>query len=93
MAVAALSADDAAETRAMAEDHGVAFPLLFGLDPVEDAERIGAYHDPDRGVVQPAGFVLEGDEVRLAVYANGPIGRLQPEEVLKGIDFLRESGE
>ena len=89
----ALSADDAEEARAMAEDHDVDFLLVHGLDAVEAAERIGAYHDPEQGIVQPAGFLLKGDEVRMAVYANGPIGRLRPEETLREIDYLREHGD
>lgn len=90
MTVVALSADHAEEARAMAEDHDVAFQVVYGLDPVEDAERIGAYHDEEKGIIQPAGFVLKGDEVRMAVYANGPIGRLWADETLKQIDQLRQ---
>lgn len=76
----------------MAEDHAVAFPLVHGLDAVEDAERIGAYHDAEKRIIQPAGFLLEGAEVRMAVYASGPIGRLRSDETLKEIDHLREKG-
>lgn len=90
MAIVALSADEAEKARAMAEDHDVTFELVYGLDPVEDAERIGAYYDEEKGIVQPAGFLLEGDEVRMAVYANGPIGRLRPDETLKSIDHQRQ---
>lgn len=90
MAVVALSADDAEEARAMVEDHVVTFPILHGLDAVEDARRVGAYHDPEKGIIQPAGFLVAGDEVRMAVYASGPIGRLRSEETLKEIDHLRE---
>ena len=85
----ALSADDADEARAMVEDHGVEFPLLYGFDVPETAERMGAYHDPDRGVIQPAGFILRGGKVVIATYSSGPVGRLGAAETIQEIDHLR----
>lgn len=89
----ALSADDSEEARAMVEDHGVEFPVLYGFDASEAAERIGAYHGSELDVIQPAGFILQGGEVVIATYSNGPVGRLGAAETIEEIDYLRDQEE
>lgn len=83
--VVALSSDTRDNAAAMAEKLGLAFPVLYGLDPAAASELIGCYtgtHD-GRPHVQPASFVLDGSGAIVhAVYSSGKVGRLTAADAL-----------
>lgn len=87
--VFALSAQDREAAGKMVEEHGLEFPVGYGLDPEDIAERFGAWIDRERGFVHATGFLLDPDgEVATAVYSSGAIGRLGPEEVVGAVRYL-----
>ena len=55
----ALSVDDEPTTRALVDEHGLAFPVGYGADAARVSAATGAFVDPDRGYLQSTGFVLD----------------------------------
>ncbi|GLY75371.1 peroxiredoxin family protein [Actinoallomurus iriomotensis] len=89
--VVALTVEDEATTRALADEHGLTFPLGHSADADEIAEATGAFVNQDPKYLQSTGFVLDGDgKVIVSVYSSGAIGRLVPEDVTGLIRYLRE---
>ncbi len=74
----------------MVERHKVNFPVVYGLDVREEAEKIGAYFDSENGYFQPANFILRKGRVFHATYSSGPLGRLQAQHVLMLVGHYRE---
>ncbi len=66
------------------------FPVAYGLGVPRDAERIGAFWDERRKIIQPANFVLDSDKkVVDASYSIGPIGRIVATDALSHIQFCK----
>lgn len=64
------------------------FPVAYGVTR-EQADRIGAWWEDRRGIVQPSEFLVgPGDKVIDSSYSSGPIGRIDPADVIKRINFL-----
>lgn len=75
--------DKAAEVAA-----GLGFPVAHGVTAAI-AERIGAWWDPKRGIIQPSEFVLQPDgRVLSSTYSSGPIGRVDAADVLTLVKFI-----
>ena len=52
------------------------------------AEMVGAWWEPNRGIVQPAEFVIGADgKVVASSYSAGPLGRMDAADVIKLINF------
>jgi len=65
----------------------LAFPIAYGATR-ETAERIGAWWEERRGIIQPSEFLLGADgKVRASSYSSGPIGRFDPADVLRLVSF------
>ncbi|WP_327592694.1 peroxiredoxin family protein [Streptomyces chartreusis] len=89
--VVALSVDDEATTRELVEKHKLTFPVGHSADAHAIAEATGAFVNDDPVHLQSTGFVLAPDgTVITAVYSNGAIGRLVPEDVLGLVSHLKE---
>ncbi len=85
IAVVALSVDPHDQARETVERHGLTFPVLFGLDAQEMAQRIGAYinENAESPHLHATGFILDPQgEVAHSVYSSGPIGRLVARDTL-----------
>ena len=66
------------------------YPLAYGMTR-EDADRIGAWWEERRGIIQPSEFVLDAQgKVRASSYSSGPIGRIEPADVVKLIEFYEK---
>jgi peroxiredoxin len=64
------------------------FPVAYGVKR-EQADQIGAWWEERRGIVQPAEFIVGANgKVIDSSYSSGPIGRIEPADVVKRIDFL-----
>ncbi len=92
--VVAASADPQEKAREVAAE--LSFPVAFGVAR-EQAETIGAWWDDERGIIQPAEFILRRDgTVMASTYSSGPVGRLDPGDVVRLLDFYesrdREGG-
>ena len=89
--VVALSVEDEATTQALADKHGLTFPLGHSADADQIAKATGAFLNEDPKYLQSTGFVLDGDgKIVVSVYSSGAIGRLVPEDVTGLIRYVRE---
>jgi len=89
--VAALSVDDKATAAALAEKHGLTFPVGYGADAKAVAALTGAFVNPDPVYLQSTGFVLDpAGNVVVSVYSSGAIGRLVPDDVVSLVRYLRD---
>ena len=74
--------DKAAEVAA-----GLSYPVAYGVTH-EDADAIGAWWEPNRGIIQPTEFLLDSDhKVITATYSAGPIGRMNAPDLVKVVQF------
>lgn len=83
--VVAASVDPLDKAREVAEE--VSFPIAYGVTR-EVADRLGAWWEERRGIVQPAEFVLDAEgRVLTSSYSSGPLGRIDAADVVKLINF------
>lgn len=71
----------------MAEKSGVSFPMAYGVTRA-DADLLGAWwSDAHDGHIQPTEFLLgRGGTVLGAMYASGPVGRINADEAIHFIE-------
>jgi peroxiredoxin len=83
--VLAASVDGEEKAREVAAD--VSFPVGYGLTQ-DVADKLGAWWEDRRGIIQPAEFVLGADgRVLASSYSDGPIGRIDASDVVNMIRF------
>lgn len=81
-------AEKAAET---VKEHGLTFPVAYGLPVRETAARLGAFYEERRGFLQATGFVVKPDgTIAVGQYSSGPIGRLVWQDVLALVQFYKK---
>ena len=85
--VIAVSTDTEEQAREV-QGRGLSFPVAYGATRA-DADTIGAWWSDDRGgYIQPAEFLLgRGGVVLGSMYASGPVGRMNADEVIHAITF------
>jgi peroxiredoxin len=91
--VVALSADREEEAWGTVQELGLAFRVLFGLDPEATSRAIGCYTGKHEGKphIQPAGFILGSDgRIVHAMYSSGKVGRLTASDALTMVKELRK---
>lgn len=65
----------------------VSYPVAYGVTR-ETADRIGAWWEERRGIVQPAEFIVGRDgKIVASSYSSGPLGRIDAADVVKLINF------
>lgn len=83
--VFAASVDPIEKARVVADE--VSFPVGYGVSR-EIAEKLGAWWEERRSIIQPSEFVLGPDgKVLASSYSDGPIGRIDAADVVKMINF------
>lgn len=66
---------------------GVSFPIGYGATR-EMADAIGAWWEDRRGIIQPSEFLINAHgKVMSSSYSSGPLGRIEPMDVVRSIDF------
>jgi peroxiredoxin len=66
---------------------GVSFPIAYGATRAT-ADLIGAWWEERRSIIQPSEFLVAADgKVRASTYSSGPIGRIDPGDVVKLVNF------
>ena len=81
--VVAASVDLIDKAREVAAE--VSFPVGYGVT-CELADKLGAWWEGRRSIIQPAEFVLGADgKVIASSYSDGPIGRIDAADVIKMI--------
>lgn len=91
--VVAASSDGEDDARSAAEDWGLGYTVLYGLDAEKTSEAIGCYTGERKGEphIQPASFVLDRDgTVVHAVYSTGKVGRLTAEDAITVVEGLQK---
>jgi len=89
--VVALSVDDEATTQALIDKLKLTYPVGHSADAKSIAAATGAFVNDDPEHLQSTGFVLDPEGgVIVAVYSNGAIGRLVPEDVAGLIRYVKE---
>lgn len=80
--------DKAVET---VKEHGLTFPVGYGLPLEGTAAALGSFYDSNRRVLHATGFVVKPDKsVAVAQYSSGPIGRLVWQDVLGLVQFYKK---
>jgi len=83
--IVAASVDPVDKARQVAAE--LSFPVAYGLTRAT-ADRIGAWWEERRGIIQPSEFVVAADgRVRASTYSSGPIGRVDAGDVVKLVTF------
>ena len=66
----------------------LAFPVAYGVTRAQ-AEQLGAWWEDRRSIIQPSEFIVgPGNKVVDSSYSSGPIGRIDPADVIKRINFV-----
>ena len=87
--VVGLSVEPLEKARETAAQLKIEFPLAWGLKLPDAADRVGAWRDDKRPMIQPSEFVLGRDgKILSATYSTGPIGRVRAEDVLSLVHFI-----
>jgi len=87
----ALSVDLLDKAKETVDKLQLMFPVAYGLDVPRDAEKVGAFWDERKKIIQPANFVLDSDKkVVDASYSIGPIGRITAADALSHIQFFKK---
>jgi len=83
--VVAVSVDPIDKAKEVAA--GVSFPIGYGVTR-EIADRIGAWWEDRRGIIQPSEFIIGPDgRIMISSYSSGPLGRIEPMDVVRTINF------
>ena len=83
--IVAASVDPIDKAREVAA--GLSFPVGYGVTRAT-ADLIGAWWEERRSIVQPSEFLVAADgKVRASSYSSGPIGRVDPGDVVKLVTF------
>ena len=83
--VVAASVDPADKAAEVARE--LSFPVGYGVTR-EVADRLGAWWEERRSIIQPAEFLIDaGGKVIASSYSDGPIGRIDAADVIKVINF------
>jgi len=66
---------------------GLSFPVGYGVTRAM-ADQLGSWWEERRAIIQPSEFLVAADgKVRSATYSSGPIGRVEPSDVVKLVNF------
>ena len=85
MSVVAASIDTGDKSKEVADE--VNFPVGEGVTR-EIADSLGSWWEDRRSIIQPSEFILGPDnKVMSSSYSDGPLGRLQADDVVKLITF------
>ena len=83
--IAAASVDPLDKAREVAAE--LSYPVGYGVTRTM-AEQIGAWWEERRSIIQPSEFLVGADgKVRASTYSSGPIGRVDPADVIRLVNF------
>lgn len=82
--IIAASVDPLADAQELIGELGLTFPMGYGLNYDDVAEKTGAFYEIRRQILHATGFILKQEgTVAHAVYSTGPIGRLTVDDCLR----------
>lgn len=72
---------------------GLSFPVGHGVTRTQ-ADQLGSWWEDRRGIIQPSEFIVDATgKVRTSTYSAGPIGRFDPADVVKLIQFYEKQAQ
>ena len=87
----AVSTDDRTHALKMAEEQGLSYPVLYGVDGKALAAAWGSYFEERRQILQATAFVLHPNgKILSATYSTGPIGRITADDVKRFVRFHQQ---
>ena len=88
VSVIAASVDDEEKAAEVAAE--LSFPVAYGVTR-EQANSIDAWWEDRRDIIQPSEFLLNaGHKVLFSTYSSGPLGRMNPPDVVKLVQFMEK---
>jgi peroxiredoxin len=88
--VVAASADPADKAAELKKASGLTFPVGYGVTR-EIADRLGAFWDENRKIIQPTEFIVGADgKILSATYSSGPVGRVDPGDFVALLKFYEQ---
>jgi len=83
--IVAASIDPIDKAKLVADE--VSFPVGYGVTRAM-ADQLGSWWEERRSIVQPSEFLVAADgKVRASTYSSGPIGRIDPADVVRLVNF------
>jgi len=83
--VVAASVDDLENAKTIADQNN--FPIGYGVTK-DLADQLGAFWEDRRQIIQPTQFIINAEgKVMTSAYADGPLGRIDAEDVVKMVNF------
>jgi len=83
--IVAASIDPIDKAKLVADE--VSFPIGYGVTRAM-ADQLGSWWEERRSIVQPSEFLVAADgKVRASTYSSGPIGRIDPADVVRLVNF------
>ena len=87
----ALSSGSEGEAREMVDRNCLTYPVLYGLDADKTLAAIGGFIRPEKGFVQPSGFLLRPDRTIVQfTQSSGPIGRFDAVDAVGIVKWFQE---
>ncbi|MFP6708854.1 MAG: hypothetical protein VCE75_23085 [Alphaproteobacteria bacterium] len=70
----------------------LSFPITHGVTRAQ-ADQLGSWWEDRRGIIQPSEFFLGPDgKVIYDAYSSGPVGRMNPPDIVKMVGFVDKHG-
>ncbi len=92
--VVALSVDSQERAQQTVEKHNLTFPVLYGLNAHDVAQKIGANINEDPLFLQATGFVLQPDgKIAVSAYSSGAIGRLAAADTANFVNYMQQKAQ
>ena len=83
--VVAASVDPLDKAKEVAAE--LSYPVGYGVTRAM-ADQLGAWWEDRRSIIQPSEFVVDAEgKVRASSYSSGPIGRMDPADVIRLVSF------
>jgi peroxiredoxin len=88
--IVAGSVDGPEQAEATVRACGLSFPVLHSLPLLPTATTLTTFYETRRSILHATGFVVRPDgTIAVAAYSTGPIGRLDPVDVVRVVRFWK----
>lgn len=89
--VVAASVDPLDQAQEVAAD--LSYPIGYGVTRAM-AQQLGAWWEDRRSIIQPSEFIVDAaGKVRTSTYSSGPIGRMDPADVVRLVTFYEKQAK
>jgi alkyl hydroperoxide reductase subunit AhpC len=65
----------------------LSYPVAYGVTRAM-ADQLGSWWEDRRSIIQPSNFIVDATgKLRASTYSSGPIGRMEPADVVRLVNF------